>query len=40
LLLSFIDIFRWSAIIAGAAAILGWLFRKVKHHDDAAGLSH
>lgn len=40
LLLSFIDIFRWSAIVAGVAAILGWLFRKVKHHEDTVSMSH
>lgn len=40
LLLSFIDIFRWSAIVAGFAAILGWLFRKVKHHGDPHAMSH
>jgi DHA2 family multidrug resistance protein len=40
LLLSFIDIFRWSALIAGIAAILGWLFRKVHHPDGENQLAH
>ena len=31
LLMSFLDIFRWTALIAGVAAALGWLFRKSPH---------
>ncbi|HVU44653.1 MAG TPA: DHA2 family efflux MFS transporter permease subunit [Terracidiphilus sp.] len=34
LLLSFLDIFRWCALITAVAAALGWLFRKVKIHHD------
>lgn len=29
MLLSFIDIFRWSAVVAAIAAVLGWAFRKI-----------
>jgi DHA2 family multidrug resistance protein len=38
LLLSFIDIFRWSALVSAVAAALGWLFhRMAPHHEgDAA----
>jgi DHA2 family multidrug resistance protein len=35
LLLSFTDIFRWCALITAVAAVLGWLFRRVRHPDDA-----
>ena len=31
LLLSFIDIFRWTAAVATFAALFGWLFRKLPH---------
>ncbi len=31
LLLSFIDIFRWTAMLASIGAVLGWLFRKLPH---------
>ena len=31
MLLSFIDIFRWSALVACVAAILGWLFHKLPY---------
>jgi len=40
LLLSFIDIFRWSAVVAGVAALLGWLFHKVRHQHDGGSPSH
>ena len=33
LLLSFIDVFRWSAVVTALAAVLGWLFHKVHPHD-------
>lgn len=36
LLLSFVDIFRWSAMVAGIGAVLGWFFHKVRQsaeHD-------
>jgi DHA2 family multidrug resistance protein len=33
MLLSFIDIFRWSALVTVLCAGLSWLFRPVKHQD-------
>jgi DHA2 family multidrug resistance protein len=35
MLLSFMDIFRWSALVALAAAAIGWLFHKVDLHRKA-----
>jgi DHA2 family multidrug resistance protein len=32
-LLSFIDVFRWSALVTVACAALAWLYRRVTHHD-------
>lgn len=34
LLLSFVDIFRWTALVSSVAALFGWLFRKVIHHSE------
>jgi MFS transporter, DHA2 family, multidrug resistance protein len=38
MLLSFIDIFRWSALVAAIGAVLGWLFRKQPHLQNPAHL--
>ena len=35
LLLAFIDVFRWTALITAVAAVLGWLFRRVVVHARA-----
>ena len=40
LLLSFLDIFRWCAVITAIAAALGWLFRKIKIHHDGSVATH
>ena len=34
MLLSFIDVFRWCALVTVFCAGLAWLFRKVVHHDE------
>ena len=36
MLLSFVDVFRWTALVAFAAAIVVWLFHKMTHHDDGS----
>jgi DHA2 family multidrug resistance protein len=40
MLLSFIDVFRWTALVAFTCAILGWLFHKVTHRDDGSVKVH
>ncbi len=40
LLLSFLDIFRWSALVTAVAAALGWLFRKIKIQHDGSATTH
>jgi DHA2 family multidrug resistance protein len=36
MLLSFVDIFRWTAVVAFASAIVVWLFHKVSHGADGS----
>jgi DHA2 family multidrug resistance protein len=36
MLLSFVDIFRWTALVAFASAIVVWLFHKVSHRADGS----
>jgi DHA2 family multidrug resistance protein len=36
MLLSFIDAFRWTALVAFFCAIVGWLFHKVTHREDGS----
>jgi DHA2 family multidrug resistance protein len=36
LLLSFVDIFRWTAVVAFASAVAVWLFQKVTHRRDGS----
>ena len=33
MLLSFVDVFRWSALVTVACAALAWLYRRITHHD-------
>jgi DHA2 family multidrug resistance protein len=40
LLLSFMDVFRWTALVAFASAVMVWLFHKVTHHDDGSVQVH
>ena len=40
MLLSFIDVFRWTALVAFTCAIVGWLFHKVTHHVDGSVKVH
>jgi DHA2 family multidrug resistance protein len=43
MLLSFVDVFRWTALVAFLAAVAVWLFRKVTHHADGSvqvGVGH
>ena len=40
LLLSFVDIFRWTALVIFASAAAGWLFHKVTHHQDGSVQVH
>ena len=40
MLLSFIDVFRWTALVAFACAIVGWLFHKVTHREDGSVKVH
>ena len=40
LLLSFIDIFRWTALVALASALVVWFFHKVTHHQDGSVQVH
>jgi DHA2 family multidrug resistance protein len=39
-LLSFIDVFRWTALVAFTCAIIGWFFHKVTHRDDGSVKVH
>jgi hypothetical protein len=39
MLLSFIDIFRWCALITVFCAGLAWRFRKAVHHDHGVSSS-
>jgi DHA2 family multidrug resistance protein len=40
MLLSFIDVFRWTALVAFASAAVVWLFHKVTHHEDGSVKVH
>jgi DHA2 family multidrug resistance protein len=40
MLLSFIDVFRWTALVAFLCAIVGWLFHKVTHREDGSVKVH
>jgi DHA2 family multidrug resistance protein len=40
MLLSFIDVFRWTAIVVFASALVVWLFHKVTHHEDGSVRVH
>jgi len=40
MLLSFIDVFRWTALVAFASAAVVWLFRKVTHNRDGSVKVH
>jgi Holliday junction resolvase len=40
MLLSFIDVFRWTALVAFTCAIVGWLFHKVTHREDGSVKVH
>jgi len=40
MLLSFMDVFRWTALVAFASAVMVWLFHKVTHHDDGSVQVH
>jgi hypothetical protein len=40
MLLSFIDVFRWTALVAFTCAIVGWLFHKVTHRVDGSVKVH
>jgi DHA2 family multidrug resistance protein len=40
LLLSFVDVFRWTALAAFASAMMVWLFHKVTHHPDGSVQVH
>jgi MFS transporter, DHA2 family, multidrug resistance protein len=40
LLWSFVDIFRWIALVAFAAALLAWLFRRISAHADGSVQMH
>jgi DHA2 family multidrug resistance protein len=40
MLLSFIDVFRWTALVAFASAVVVWLFHKVTHHEDGSVKVH
>ncbi|MGA1981748.1 MAG: DHA2 family efflux MFS transporter permease subunit [Acidobacteriaceae bacterium] len=40
MLLSFIDVFRWTALVAFTCAIVGWLFHKVTHRGDGSVKVH
>ena len=36
LLLSFVDVFRWTAVVVFASGLVVWLFRRVTHHKDGS----
>ncbi len=40
LLLSFVDIFRWTALVAFASAAVVWLFHRVSHGEDGTVKVH
>ena len=40
LLLSFIDVLRWTAWMIFASAAAAWLFHKVTHHEDGSVKIH
>ncbi|MFP5236467.1 MAG: DHA2 family efflux MFS transporter permease subunit [Acidobacteriota bacterium] len=40
MLLSFIDIFRWSAVVAAIAAVLGWAFHKIDLSEEHGAAVH
>jgi MFS transporter, DHA2 family, multidrug resistance protein len=40
MLLSFVDVFRWTAVVAFAAALMVWLFHKITHRDDGSVQVH
>jgi DHA2 family multidrug resistance protein len=40
MLLSFMDVFRWTALVAFVSAVMVWLFHKVTHHDDGSVQVH
>jgi DHA2 family multidrug resistance protein len=40
LLWAFVDVFRWTALVALAAACLVWLFRRVTHEKDGSVTLH
>jgi DHA2 family multidrug resistance protein len=40
MLLSFMDVFRWTALVALASAVMVWLFHKVTHHADGSVQVH
>jgi MFS transporter, DHA2 family, multidrug resistance protein len=36
MLLSFVDVFRWTAVVVFASGLLVWLFHKVTHHENGS----
>jgi DHA2 family multidrug resistance protein len=40
MLLSFIDVFRWTALVAFASAAVVWLFHRVSHREDGSVQVH
>ena len=40
MLLSFVDVFRWTALVAFASAVMVWLFHRVTHHGDGSVQVH
>ncbi len=40
LLWGFVDIFRWVALVAFAAGLLSWLFRRITHQPDGSVKTH
>jgi DHA2 family multidrug resistance protein len=40
LLLSFIDVLRWTAVVAFASAAMVWLFRRISHRQDGSVRVH
>ena len=40
MLLSFVDVFRYTALVVFASGLMVWLFHKVTHHDDGSVQVH
>jgi hypothetical protein len=40
MLWSFVDIFRWTALVTFAAACMVLLFRRISHQDDGSVRTH